>query len=257
MNTLAEALLQIDQLTLLSAVIFLRIGPIVMLFPGMGENYVPVRYKLIISIALAIFVTPLLSQSSKFESINENAFAWLIVSETTIGAIIGVGVRILLLALQTAGSIAAQATSLAMILGNSGPTPMPAIGHLLVIGGLCIVMILGLHVEVMETIVRSYELFPIGLIPSSPDVAIWGIRQISSAFALSFTLSAPFLLVSMLYNVTLGVINKAMPQMMVVFVGAPVIAFAGIFLLFLIGPSVIQLWAAAVHKFVSNPVGPL
>ena len=53
---------------------------------------------------------------------------------------------------------------------------------------------------------------------------------------LAFTLAAPFVLVSVLYNLTLGVINRAMPQLMVVFVGAPVITGLGLAVLFADGP---------------------
>ncbi|MFC3118840.1 flagellar biosynthetic protein FliR [Jhaorihella thermophila] len=38
---------------------------------------------------------------------------------------------------------------------------------------------------------------------------------------LPFSLSAPFVIASLLYNLTLGAINRAMPQLMVTLVGAP------------------------------------
>ncbi|MDZ7711315.1 MAG: flagellar biosynthetic protein FliR [Roseovarius sp.] len=76
--------------------------------------------------------------------------ARLIVIETAIGALLGIGIRLFVLALQTAGSIAAQSTSLAQILGGASVTPMPAIGHLLVTGALALAMILGLHVRLAE-----------------------------------------------------------------------------------------------------------
>ena len=45
----------------------------------------------------------------------------------------------------------------------------------------------------------------------------------AASFALALSLAAPFVIASLLYNVALGVINKAMPQLMVAFVGAPAI----------------------------------
>jgi len=236
-------------------VVFLRTGPIVMLFPGLGESTVPVRYKLLIAMMFTIVLTPVLAPSLETLWKAPPPLGWLVLSETTVGIIIGLGMRLFLLALQTTGSIAAQATSLSMILGNSGITPMPAIGHLLVIGGLALAMILGLHVKLAATLVITYDLFPVSHFPNASDVTVWGIRQVTAAFALAFTLSAPFLIVSMLYNVTLGVINKAMPQMMVVFVGAPVITGAGIMLLFILAPTMLTLWVQALDRFISNPLG--
>ena len=93
------------------------------------------------------------------------------------------------------------------------------------------------------------------MVPDISAIAQWGVMQITQAFALAFTLAAPFIIVSVLYNVTLGVINRAMPQMMVVFVGAPVITGAGLFLLFLLSPTLLNLWADALVLFIANPFG--
>ena len=58
---------------------------------------------------------------------------------------------------------------------------------------------------------QSYALFPFGALPAPSHLAEWGISRVSASFALAFSLSAPFLIASLLYNVALGVINKAMP----------------------------------------------
>ena len=162
-----------DQFFLIAALIFLRIGPIMILVPGIGESYVPARSRLFIAMIFSFFLAPILTSSITVQSINQFSLTWLILSETTVGFIFGIGVRVLLFALQTAGSIAAQATSLSMIIGNSGITPLPAMGHLLVISALCLFMLLGLHVKIAETIVLSYDLFPISQFPSPPDVTMW------------------------------------------------------------------------------------
>ena len=89
-----------------------------------------------------------------------------------------------------------------------------------------------------------------------PDaVATWGMRQVANAFALAFALAAPFVIVSVLYNLTLGIINRAMPQMMVVFVGAPVIVGGGIVILLVMAPTILSLWVDALSGFLANPFG--
>ena len=132
---------------------------------------------------------------------------------------------------------------------------MPAIGHVLVVGGLALAMMMGLHVRVAETLILTYSLFPVADLPAADAVSAWGVRQVSNAFALAFTLAAPFIIVSVLYNLTLGIINRAMPQMMVVFVGAPAITGLGLVMLFLLAPVMLQLWVDALLGFVANPFG--
>ena len=73
------------------------------------------------------------------------------------------------------------------------------------------------------------------------------------AFSLAFTLAAPFVIVSVLYNLTLGVINRAMPQLMVAFVGAPVITAGGLFLMLLLTPIMLSRWHETLARFLANP----
>lgn len=254
--TAAEELLSLTQSLLwLHFVVFLRVGPVMALFPGFGERSVPVRIKLVLALMFTAILVPALAQTLAPTVQSPPSLAWLVVTETTVGFLIGIGLRLFLLALQTAGSIAAQATSLAQILGSAGTTPLPAIGHILVVGGLALAMMMGLHVRVAEMMILTYGLFPVAELPDTASVSTWGVRQVSNAFALAFTLAAPFVIVSVLYNLTLGIINRAMPQMMVVFVGAPAITGLGLVMLFLLAPIMLQLWMDALLGFVANPFG--
>ena len=235
--------------------IFLRVGAIVALLPGFGEQTVPARVKLAIAVMFTLvvaFAIPAMEQEAVW------AFPTLIRyvgTETLSGFVIGIGVRMLVMALQTAGSMAAQATSLAQIFGGAGVEPMPAIGHVLVVSGLALAMILGMHVRAAGLMILSYEMLPPGIFLGSDMVAEWGLDQVRRAFSLAFQLDAPFIIISVLYNLTLGVINRAMPQLMVAFVGAPVITFGGLALLLLLSPLMLEVWVHAMNQFLANPVG--
>lgn len=249
-------LMQISQEVLwLHVIVFLRVGPVISLFPGFGERTVSVRIKLALALAFTVICTPAAAPYLADISMPGPGFAWIAISETAVGLIIGIGIRLFLLAMQTAGSIAAQATSLAQILGAAGVTPLPAMGHILALGAIALAMILDLHVHVARMVIATYSVFPVGALPDTSAVSEWGVKQVANAFTLAFTLAAPFVIVSVLYNLTLGIINRAMPQMMVVFVGAPVITAGGLLLLFLLAPSMLSLWMTALNSFVANPFG--
>ena len=109
--------------------------------------------------------------------------------------------------------------------------------------------------QIAEALVLSYGFLPFGAFPGGAEVSPWGIAAVAQAFALGFTLAAPFLLVSTLYNLTLGVINKAMPQLMVAFVGAPLITFGAVAILMLCAPLMLSVWHAAVLSALARPFG--
>ena len=52
----------------------------------------------------------------------------------------------------------------------------------------------------------------------------------------------------------LGVINRAMPQLMVAFVGAPAITAAGLLLLALAAPILLDIWAGWMRGVMRNPL---
>lgn len=233
--------------------VFLRVAAAVSLMPGFGEQSVPVRIKLALSIAGTLVVAPMIPPFDD-RVWQFPALAQFAATESVAGFLFGLGLRLFVMALQTAGAIAAQSTSLSQILGNSAE-PMPAIGHVLVIGGLALAMATGLHVQFLAYLVQSYELIPPGRFPLASMISEWGISQISEAFTLAFRLAAPFVIVSLLYNLALGAINRAMPQLMVAFVGAPAITAAGMILLALLVPAILLSWLEAMQVYLVEPGG--
>jgi flagellar biosynthetic protein FliR len=234
-------------------VVFLRVGAVVSLLPGFGAQTVSVRIKLVIALAFTAIIAPVIEPP--LLQVAVAGFTKLLLTETLTGFMIGIGVRLFIMALQTAGAIAAQSTSLSQLLGGAVAEPLAAIGYILTMGAIALAMIMGLHVKAASAIILSYEILPIGTLITGSQLADWGVRQISQAFELAFVLAAPFVLVSVLYNLALGAINKAMPQLMVAFVGAPLITFGGLFLLFVSSPFLLTIWSNALDEFLAQPFG--
>ncbi len=235
--------------------VFLRVGATVSLLPGFGERSVPVRVKLILAFAFTCIVAPAVPEFDANPGIGTTGR--FVLTETISGLALGMGVRLFVLALQTAGAMAANATSLSQVLGGAAADPLPAISYILVVAGLALAVMTGLHVKAAELLILSYDLLPPGAFPDGRTLSGWGLSQVTRAFSLAFILAAPFLVVSVIYNLTLGVINKAMPQLMVAFVGAPVITAGGLILLFLASPLLLSVWVDALNGFMARPFGPI
>ena len=63
------------------------------------------------------------------------------------------------------------------------------------------------------------------------------------------------MIAALIYNVAIGVINRAMPQLMVAFVGAPAITAGGLILLVLTTPYLLSVWLEALNSHLSDPFG--
>jgi flagellar biosynthetic protein FliR len=234
-------------------VVFFRVGAFVALMPAFGEAVIPARIKLAVAIAFTLIVAPAVSPLELPMQVGSTVI--LIIAETINGLMLGIGLRMFILALQTAGSIAAQSTSLSQILGGAAVEPIPAMGYILVFAALALAVTTGLHIKASALVIFSYQVLPMGMFPDPTDLSSWGVKQVGHAFSLAFTLAAPFMVISLLYNLALGAINKAMPQLMVAFVGAPVITAGGLFVICLASPVLLQTWLEALDFFLSKPFG--
>jgi len=252
---LAEILGLAEEAILLGAIVFLRVGAMMAILPAFGERSVPERVRLALALAFTAIVAPAVSPEVTRALAEGMPPLAILGSEILVGLLLGLAIRLFVLALQTAGAIAAQATSLAQIFGNIIVDPQPAMAHVMILAGLAIAVILGLHVKVAEFVVLSYAMFPVGRLPGAPDVMGWGVGQTGRMFALAFTLASPFVIVSLLYNLALGVINRAMPQLMVAFVGAPAITLGALALLAIALPFLLTAWIAAMDGFFADPFG--
>lgn len=231
-------------------VVLLRVGAAVALMPGFGETMLPARIKLVAALAFTLIVTPMvLPQGLQPETVGFTLF----LTEPAIGLMLGLGLRFFIFALQTAGAIIAQATSLSQFFGGMGES-QPAMGHALSLAGLALFMTLGLHLRAAQYLAESYSTFPPGTILPSGDLLHWGLAQVSRSFRLALAFAAPFVIGSLLYNVAIGVVNRAMPQLMVAFIGAPALTLGGLALFALVAPLILPVWADAVESFLANPL---
>ena len=102
-----------------AVLVFLRVGAMVALMPGFGEQAVPQRIKLGIVIAFTLVITPIVADRPDLPEPAVIALA----GEAAAGLILGVGMRLFLLALQTAAVIVAQATTLSQLFAGATPDP--------------------------------------------------------------------------------------------------------------------------------------
>lgn len=230
--------------------VFLRVGAAMAILPAFGEQAVPPRVKLVIALAFTAVVAPAVSSNVASVAIGSTTpFA----TEVIAGLLIGIGLRLFIHALQIAASIIAQATTISQLFAGTGPDPQPAIGNILVMAGLSLALAAGLHLHVAELLILSYGPLPAGQFPGASDMADWGLDQITKAFSLGFTLAAPFVVASFIYNVAIGVINRAMPSLMVSFIGAPALAAGSLLLLAVITPLLLLVWMTALQGYVAAP----
>jgi flagellar biosynthesis protein FliR len=101
-------------------------------------------------------------------------------------------------------------------------------------------------------------MFPLGTLPGFwPSWRGWAsiahgrsLQRWPSFWPRPFTIAA-----LVIANLALGAINRAMPQLMVAFVGAPATVWGALALLAITAPAILAVWAAALDRVLAIPFG--
>jgi flagellar biosynthetic protein FliR len=209
--------------------VFARIGAMVMLLPGFGEGFIPVRVKLAIALLLTLIILPLHRAAYHVDMQSVAPLAVLLVHEIIIGVVLGATARVTLAALHVAGSIIAQQLGLGFVT-SVDPTQgqqCALMGNFLTLLGIALLFATDTHYLVVAALNDSYKIFSPGELMLSGDVAALATRAFSGAFKIGLQLSAPFLVFGLVFNIGLGVLARLMPQMQVYFVGVPLSILIG------------------------------
>lgn len=230
--------------------VFIRVGAAMALLPAFGDKSIPQRVRLALSLCFTAIIFPTVME--QFSPLEEG-FVLLLAVEVVAGLAIGISLRMFIFALQIAGTLAAQSTSLSQLFGGQDGQPQPSMSSLFVVTGLALAVITGLHIRIAEVFIMSYEVLPPGSFPDGGVLTNWGVSRVSYAFSLAFSLASPFVAASIIYNIALGVINRAMPQLMVVFVGAPALTLGGLVMLAVSTPLMLGFWVGAFNTYLETP----
>ena len=214
---------------------FARIGTMLMLLPGLGEQNVSARVRLTLALILAAVLLPLHRAAYHIDPAALGPAVVMLVEEIVIGAVLGLTARLTISALEVAGSVIAQQLGLGFVtsIDPSQGEQGVILGNFLSMLGLTLIFATDMHHLVIAALNDSYNVFEPGEVPTSGDVAALVTTTVAGAFRVGVQLSAPFLAFGLLFNIGLGVLSRLMPQMQVFFVALPLSILIGLFFLLL------------------------
>lgn len=232
--------------------VFLRLGALLMFFPGIGETFVPVRIRLLLAFVLTFVITPVVAVDLPAEKLLTTQTVIYILREVLFGLFLGVLARILLTSLQVTGSIIGLQTSLsgAAILNPALGMQDTAVGTVLMFGATALMFATDCHYLLIAALVTSYETFPVFSSILAGDFSQTVVKIVSDSFWLGVKLSIPIMIVGTLLNICIGLVNRLMPQMQVYFMFTPVQIFLGFMLIILTISSVVSIFIDQFQEFL-------
>ncbi|MEP0518659.1 MAG: flagellar biosynthetic protein FliR [Hyphomicrobiales bacterium] len=217
-------------------IVFARVGVLVMLLPGFGQNGIPTRVRLAFALLLTLLMVPLVEVPVLVSADWPFGALTVMLKEVLIGLFIGLTVRMVLMATSIAGSTISNQMGLGLA-QSVDPTQGiqgALFANFLGVLALTLVFITDLHHLVIAAIHDSYILFAPGALPPASDMAMAAMMSMSEAFTIGVRMSAPFLVFGLIFYVGIGVLSRLMPQIQIFFIAMPASILLGFVLLALL-----------------------
>jgi flagellar biosynthetic protein FliR len=225
---------------------FCRIGACFLVMPGLSSVRVPIQIRLFVALSATGGLLMLLwDQIYPFADRRPEVLLPRIVSELLIGILIGLLARLYILALQFIGA------AIAMLIGyggTSGPgiedgEPQAALGAIISFSALLLLFVFNFHHEIIRALVASYQVAPLDVM-FNPQAALVDVTDtLSESFLVVLRLGSPFVAYSLLVNLTIGFVNKLVPQIPVYFISLPFVIAAGLVIFYFAIGTMLSLFA--------------
>ncbi len=214
--------------------IFARVGSILMLMPALGEMSIPARMRLGFALVFSLVLYPLVQPDLPAFPTDVLQVLVYLLHELAVGLILGAITRLITMAAAVAGSVIAFQTGLS---GAQGADPINGgqqgalIGAFLSMLGVTLIFATDLHHLALMAIRDSYVVFS----PKEPlmfgDAAEMAVRSAASAFVIGVQMSAPFIVLGLVFYLGMGLLARMMPQLQVFFVVMPATIWVGLILI--------------------------
>jgi flagellar biosynthetic protein FliR len=235
-------------------ILFARVGAMLMLLPMFSDEAVPGRIRLLIAFALSVGLWGMLSATVLPAAEDQNALTGILLIELAVGLALGTIVRLMFHAVGMAASIASTQIGLssALVFDPALGGQTPVLTKLVVLAATLVCFSLGLHHLWIGALMRSYVLFPVGVVPNLGDFAALAIATIGKSTSLAVSLAAPLLVYGIVFNVALGLSARLAPTIQVFFIAQPLNILLGLALFGIILGTMINTFATAMGEWVQS-----
>lgn len=212
-----------------------RISSFMVVAPFFSQGNTPMRVKLgfaIFTSFLIYMLVPLEAATLSYGSVID--FAGLVLKESIVGLLIGFAAFICNTILHFSGSIIDMeiGLSMAQIFDTTTNTQVGLTGTMYTYFVFFLMLISNMHIYLLNTVVDSFKLIPIGEIRLGDSMYSTMIGFLTTYFIVGFRIILPVFGTILIANCVLGIMAKVAPQMNMFSVGMQLKIIAGFVVIF-------------------------
>lgn len=220
---------------------FVRISAMMMAAPVFGAKLMPVRIRILMAFAISMVAVPMLPAVPFVDPISYPGLL-ILLQQLLIGVAMGFVFHMVFQALIIAGEAIASTMGLgfARMVDPANGVQVPVISQYLIIMATLLFVILNGHLMLIELVVESFRILPVGETGLSAQafwkIASWGSQMFAGALLVAIPAVAALLVV----NISMGIITRAAPQLNIFAVGFPMMILLGFIFLTVTTPSMLN-----------------
>ncbi|CAM4132669.1 flagellar biosynthetic protein FliR [Vreelandella rituensis] len=211
---------------------FARITAFMAAAPLWGHSSVPNQAKVGLAAIVAVVIAPVLPDMPEVAVLSWAGLG-IMVEQILIGLAIGMVMHVIFAVVQAAGEFIGLQMGLAFasFFDAASGTNIMVLSRIFYMVTLLMFLAFNGHLMVLETLVMSFQVLPIGIGTFNPSAFDMLARYGGTIFSAGMLLALPLVASLLVINLALGILNRSAPQLTVFNIGFPMSLITGLVLL--------------------------
>ncbi|XKH60291.1 flagellar biosynthetic protein FliR [Halomonas sediminis] len=230
---------------------FARITAFMAAAPLWGHSSVPNQAKVGLAAIVAVVIAPVLPSMPEVAVLSWAGLG-IMVEQILIGLAIGMVMHVMFAVVQAAGEFIGLQMGLAFasFFDAASGTNIMVLSRIFYMITLLMFLAFNGHLMVLETLVMSFQVLPIGIGTFNPSAFDMLARYGGTIFAAGMLLALPLVASLLIINLALGILNRSAPQLTVFNIGFPMSLITGLVLLMVLMTDM----ASFLQRLFSNSI---
>ncbi len=202
--------------------------------PIFGSQLVPMRIRIVMAVAIAVLLAPLLPEVPLVSAVSVGAFL-VVVQQLLIGAALGFFMQLLFQVFVMAGQLIAMQMGLgfASMMDPANGVNVAIMSTVYMMLVMLLFVTFGGHLVMLEILIESFTIVPISTFGVEAGLMIRVVNTLSWVFSSGLVLALPALTALLITNFAFGIMTRAAPQLNIFALGFPVALMFGLFIIWI------------------------
>ncbi|MEE9466671.1 MAG: flagellar biosynthetic protein FliR [Candidatus Neomarinimicrobiota bacterium] len=210
-----------------------RISAMVYAFPFLGSPAIPARIRIALVLVITFMLLPVVGTVHLGADWGLGRLVMALMAEMAVGLAVGFGSKFMFEAFTLAGTFAGRQMGFAIadLVDPVTAAPQSMVGQFWALIAILFFIVLDGHLFLVQFLIENFRVIPLGAGVLTAATGQELIAGSSGMFQTALKLAAPALMLTLMMDVGVAVLARAMPRLQIFFVALPLKLFVGVFAL--------------------------